>query len=214
MNSARDPGEISDVTFEWKSHQCQPSEFCEWCLVAEVPELVTSNLRIYHVWWKISNPVGIFDADKGLESGLSIPNFQYFRSRSSPVCHYCSVIHLSLFWFLWYQTSPILGWTKTSTENNIQKIFDPKWTQKYDNVGGFKWSWSGPCPLGTAHFDNSENRVIIISVLRIHFFSNGFQNPNIVRISAYPPTNPRNLNKQNTKSVGFSVAFYVLSYCC
>ncbi len=54
-------------------------------------------------------PAGIFDADKGLESGLSVPNFQYFRSRSSLVCHYFSVIHLSLFWFLWYQTSPILG---------------------------------------------------------------------------------------------------------
>ncbi len=67
------------------------------------------------------------------------------------MCHYCSVIHLSLFWFLW-QTSPILGWTKTSTENNIQKISDPKWTQKYDNVGGFKWSRSGPCPLGVRFF--------------------------------------------------------------
>ena len=93
-------------------------------------------------------PAGIFDADKGLESGLSVPNFQYFRSRSSLVCHYWSVIHLSLFWFMWYQTSPILGWTKTSTENNKQKIFDPKWTQKYDNVGGFKWSRFEPCPLG------------------------------------------------------------------
>ena len=76
-------------------------------------------------------PVGIFDADKGLGSGPSVPIFQYFWSHS-----------------LMYQTSPILGWTKTSTENNLQKIFNPKWAQKYDNVGGFKWSWFGPCPLG------------------------------------------------------------------
>ena len=48
-------------------------------------------------WWHSCYPAGIFDADKGLESGLSLPNFQYFRSHSSPVCHYCNVIHLSLF---------------------------------------------------------------------------------------------------------------------
>ncbi len=110
---------------------------------------------------KVRNPAGIFYANKGLESGLSVPYVQYFRSHSSPVCHYCNVIHLSLFWFLWYQSSPILGWTKTSTENNIQKIFDPKWTQKYDNVGAFKWSRSGPCPLGMIHLDlylGSEGR--------------------------------------------------------
>ena len=79
--------------------------------------------------------------------GLSVPIVQYFRSSNSLLCHYCSVFHLSPFCFSWswYQTSPILSWTKTSTENNIQKISDPKWTQ---NVGRFKWSRSGPCPLG------------------------------------------------------------------
>ena len=83
------------------------------------------------------------------------------------MCHYCNVFHLSPFWFSWYQTSPILGWTKANTENNPVDISgtlvgespdclllsgtvvgDPKWTQKHDNVGGFKWSQSGPCPLG------------------------------------------------------------------
>ena len=51
----------------------------------------------------------IFDADKGLGSGPSVPIFQYFWSCSSLLCHYSSVFHLSLFWFSWYQTSPILG---------------------------------------------------------------------------------------------------------
>ncbi len=62
-----------------------------------------------HFWRSFRTPVGNFDADKGLESGLSVPIFQYFRSRNSPMGHYCNVFHLSLFWFLWYQTSPILG---------------------------------------------------------------------------------------------------------
>ncbi len=55
--------------------------------------------------WR-GNPAGNFDADKGLESGLSVPNFQYFRSHSSPVCHYCSIIHLSHF-AIWLQKGTI-----------------------------------------------------------------------------------------------------------
>ncbi len=34
-----------------------------------------------------TNPAGNFYADKGLESGLSVPIFQYFRSRNSLMCH-------------------------------------------------------------------------------------------------------------------------------
>ncbi len=95
------------------------------------------------------NPAGNFDANKGLESGLSVPIFQYFRSRNSLLCHYCNVFHLSLF-FGSSGTKPVpfRDELKASTGNNIQKIFNPKWTQKYDNVGGFKWSQFRPCPLG------------------------------------------------------------------
>ena len=75
------------------------------------------------------------------------------------MCHYCNVFHWSLFWFLWYQTSPILGCT-ASTENNIQKIFEPKWTQKYDNVGGIKWSRYGPCPLGARSPDSEPIEIL------------------------------------------------------
>ncbi len=118
--------------------------------------------------------MGISYANKGLGSGPSVPIFQYFRFCSRLLCLYCNVFHLSLFWFSWYQTSPILGWTKTSTENHIQKIFDLKWTQKYDNVGGFKWSQSEPCPLGYLYCslvgNTRHNIFFIFDLLKAIFF--------------------------------------------
>ena len=60
---------------------------------------LSRTLSKWCVWdsVKVHFPAGIFDADKGLEYGLSVPNFEYFLSRSSLVCHYCSVIHLRHF---------------------------------------------------------------------------------------------------------------------
>ncbi len=53
-----------------------------------------------------NNPMGNFDADKGLESGLSVPIFQYFRFHNSLMCHYCTPgllatdIHIQILIFL------------------------------------------------------------------------------------------------------------------
>ncbi len=38
-----------------------------------------------------THPVGIFYADKGLEFGLSVPFFRYFRSQNNLMCHYCDL---------------------------------------------------------------------------------------------------------------------------
>ncbi len=46
--------------------------------------------KMHQCHW-FNKPVGIFDADKVLECGLSVPTFQYFRSRNSLMCHYCNV---------------------------------------------------------------------------------------------------------------------------
>ena len=88
--------------------------------------------------------IGISNTDKGLDSGLSVPIFQYFRSGNGLMSHSCNVFHLSFFTGgAWSKgrSHPILGWTKASAENNVQKIFDPKWTHKYDNVGPDHARW-------------------------------------------------------------------------
>ncbi len=63
-----------------------------------------------------------------------------------PDCDHLKPPTLSYFW-------PLKVRFKRKNVCDIQKMLDPKWAHKHDNVGGFKWSCSRPCPLGycTAH---------------------------------------------------------------
>ncbi len=64
--------------------------------------------------------MGIFDADQGLGSG---PFFQYFRSRSSPFCHYCSVFHFSLFFVLMVPNQSHFGMNLKLVQKTIYRKY-------------------------------------------------------------------------------------------